>query len=80
MLAIPVGKQFEQLLNARYLEAEGYGLCVEDLTAARLDSFLQRLPEFESRLATYKQDGNEQVLAKLDEVLAEAGRAGQPPD
>ena len=36
MLAIPVGGQFEQVLNARYLEAEGYGLGADALTSERL--------------------------------------------
>lgn len=80
MLAVPLGKQFEQLLNARYLQAEGYGLGVEELTAQRLDEFLQRLPEFERKLAGYRQDGNVDLLAKLDAVLADAARAGRPAD
>ena len=36
MLAIPIGGQFEQVLNARYLEAEGYGLGADELTSERL--------------------------------------------
>ena len=34
MLAVPVGKQFEQVLNARYLEAEGYGLGADEITTS----------------------------------------------
>ena len=30
MLAIPLRGQFEQLMNARYLEREGYGICADD--------------------------------------------------
>src|SRR5215467_9555536 len=52
MLALPVRKQFEQVLNGRYLQAEGYGLTVEDeLGAEQLGQFLERLPDFERRLA-----------------------------
>ena len=30
MLAVPLARQFEQVLNARYLEHEGYGRCADD--------------------------------------------------
>jgi uncharacterized protein (TIGR00661 family) len=77
VLASPVRKQFEQVLNARYLELEGYGLAADEaLTSARLGEFLERLPEFEARLAAYHQDGNADMLAALDRLLAEAARGG----
>jgi uncharacterized protein (TIGR00661 family) len=72
MLAIPVRKQFEQVLNARYLEAEGYGLHADELSDERLGEFIDCLPAFQRRLASYQQDGNRDLLTKLDEVLAAA--------
>jgi len=72
MLAEPVAKQFEQILNARYLEKEGYGLCAEEITGPRLDEFLGRIPEFESNLSRYSQDGNEDLLSTLESVLDSA--------
>jgi uncharacterized protein (TIGR00661 family) len=76
MLAEPVGGQFEQVLNARYLEQLGYGLSAEPLTEARLGEFLARLPEFEKNLASYSQNGNVDLLDKLEFMLqlAVAGR------
>jgi len=79
MLSVPVKKQFEQVLNARYLEAEGYGLHAAELTSASLGRFLERVPDFEKALARYAQDGNRDLLAKLDEVLAAAAGGGAPP-
>jgi hypothetical protein len=72
MLAIPVKKQFEQVLNARYLEAEGYGLAADDITSERLGAFVERLPDFESNLAGYRQDGNTALLAALEQGIAAA--------
>jgi uncharacterized protein (TIGR00661 family) len=72
MLAVPIGGQFEQVLNARYLEAEGYGLGADELTSERLSEFLERLPDFERRLAGYHQQGNVELLAKLDDILLQA--------
>src|SRR3990172_1142229 len=79
VLSTPVKKQFEQVLNARYLEAEGYGACAEELTGERLGEFLERLPEFEAKLATYRQDGNRQILMALDDLLDAASVPGQEP-
>jgi hypothetical protein len=79
MLAEPVAKQFEQILNARYLQKEGYGLCAEGITAAALSAFLDRLPELERNLSRYSQNGNQDLLAKLEAVLDSAAR-GIPPE
>jgi uncharacterized protein (TIGR00661 family) len=77
MLAIPIGGQFEQVMNARYLEAEGYGLGADALTAERLSEFIERLPDFERRLAGYHQQGNVELLAKLDDTLVQAAASRQ---
>ena len=76
MLAEPVGGQFEQVLNSRYLELNRYGLSAEPLSEDKLKEFLQRLPEFEQSLAGYSQDGNNDLLGKLEEMLqlAASGR------
>jgi uncharacterized protein (TIGR00661 family) len=79
MLALPVRKQFEQVLNGRYLEAEGYGMSVEDdLDAGRLGEFLERLPDYARRLETYHQDGNRNLLVAVEKGLAEVTRTPDP--
>jgi uncharacterized protein (TIGR00661 family) len=76
VLSSPVRKQFEQVLNGRTLEAEGYGLAVDgELGPERLGQFLERLPEFERKLAGYRQDGNREILEALDGLLARAASA-----
>ncbi len=81
LLASPVRKQFEQVLNARILETEGYGLAVEgELTEARLSEFLERVPDFARKLSGYAQDGNRQMLGALDDLLAiAAAGSGEIP-
>jgi hypothetical protein len=76
MLAVPVRKQFEQVLNARYLEREGYGLAAEEITPERLGAFLERLPDCRRKLAGYAQDGNQDLLRGLRSTLAAAVRRG----
>jgi uncharacterized protein (TIGR00661 family) len=77
VLASPVRKQFEQIMNARYIEKEGYGLGAEELGRERLGEFLERLPEFGRNLAAYRQDGNRQILAALDKLLERVVEPGR---
>jgi len=79
MLSEPVAKQFEQILNARYLQKEGYGLNAEQITESTLREFLDRIPEFEKNLSRYSQDGNTDLLTKLEQVLQNAA-AGVPAE
>jgi len=73
MLAVPLAGQFEQMLNARYLEREGFGMWAADLDdAAVIPRFLERTPECARKLATYKQDGNTEILDAVDEFLHRA--------
>lgn len=73
MLAVPLAGQFEQVLNARYLDREGYGRWARDLSdPATIKGFLDAIPACGARLASYHQDGNRELLGALDELLAKA--------
>jgi uncharacterized protein (TIGR00661 family) len=73
MLAVPLARQFEQVLNARYLELEGYGRHAETLEDPKtLAAFLEAVPSCEAKLESYAQDGNRAILRALDEWLDKA--------
>ncbi len=73
MLSVPLRRQFEQVLNARWLERLGYGRFAKDLRdPAVIHGFLEAVPDCEARLAAYEQDGNVELLAALDEQLDQA--------
>jgi uncharacterized protein (TIGR00661 family) len=73
MLAVPLAHQFEQVLNARYLELEGYGRHAASLEDPKtLAAFLEAVPSCEAKLASYAQDGNQAILSTLDEWLDKA--------
>ncbi|MEZ4403093.1 MAG: glycosyltransferase family protein [Kofleriaceae bacterium] len=75
MLAIPLAGQFEQILNARYLAREGYGMSAESLDdPAVLTAFLTRLPELTAAVARYQQDGNRELLTAVDHFLTVAAQ------
>jgi uncharacterized protein (TIGR00661 family) len=71
ILSVPVKKQFEQTLNALYLEKLGYGVYAKDLSREAMAGFLERLPELSAKVAGHRQDGNTLILESLDRLLAE---------
>jgi uncharacterized protein (TIGR00661 family) len=73
MLAVPLARQFEQVLNARYLEHEGYGRAADTLSDPKtVFDFIESLPACEEKLRSYSQDGNAQISRALDEWLDKA--------
>lgn len=76
MLAVPLGRMFEQIMNSRYLDYLGYGRFARDLRDAEtIHAFLAELPRYAENLTGYSQDGNRELLGAVDEHLdrAEAG-------
>lgn len=78
LLAVPLEKQFEQVLNARYLELEGYGMTADQVDQASLTAFLKNLSSYKEKLAAWEQEGNTLLLDALDEQLDRAA-AGLTP-
>jgi uncharacterized protein (TIGR00661 family) len=72
VFSVPVRRQFEQVLNGRYLEREGYGITAPEIDDDVLRRFLAALPACEERLAGYAQDGNRDLFADLDEQIDRA--------
>ena len=68
-LAMPMGGQFEQELNAILLADEGYGKNGREMTDETIGDFLYRLPDYERRLKRYVGEDNSRIQAKLDELL-----------
>ncbi len=77
LLAVPLERQFEQTLNALYLEKLGYGEYHEKLSEAAIVSFLAKAPEYAVNLQNYeyRADRNRRIFAALDALLARVGRA-----
>jgi uncharacterized protein (TIGR00661 family) len=74
MLAIPLARQFEQILNARYLEREGFGRHADNLDDPQtVRDFIAAIPACEDKLSAYKQDGNKLLFDAVDAFLASPG-------
>ena len=76
MLSIPVLGQFEQVLNALYLQQLGYGMYTPQLTHDVLRDFLSRVPRCREALKGYEQEGNVKMVAALREQVARAAEYG----
>ncbi|RVU46757.1 teichoic acid biosynthesis protein [Lujinxingia sediminis] len=74
-LATPVGGQFEQLLNARYLKDLGYGTYTRRMGPTDLVDFVDDLPRYREALQGYEPRDNSELFARLEELFdqAEAG-------
>lgn len=75
LLAVPFGGQFEQILNAYYLERLGYGERCDVLSAPRLRRFLDRAPAYAENLRGFVHDQNRALFAHVDQLLAQVEAA-----
>ena len=70
IFSVPVKKQFEQVLNAIYLEKLEYGEFHEDLTRDGLEEFLLKLDFYRNNIkSNFKHDGNHALLQELDNQI-----------
>jgi uncharacterized protein (TIGR00661 family) len=78
LLSVPVQGQFEQVLNALYLQRLGYGRYAPALSETALVDFLGNLQSCEQALRSYEQDGNDTTFAALRQQLARAAEFRRP--
>jgi uncharacterized protein (TIGR00661 family) len=71
MLSVPVKGQFEQTLNALYLQKLGYGEYHRELEEKSIQQFLERAPEYANNVQQHHQNRNHAILEKLDSLIEE---------
>jgi len=69
VLSIPVKKQFEQIVNAIYLDKLGYGEFHEEINEDIIKKFLSRLDIYRKSIDSYKYPGNSKVFEALDKNI-----------
>lgn len=72
--SVPIKGQFEQYVNAAYIERCGYGRHLNDFSADGIKSFLFDVDAFRDTLGRYEQNGNKDTFRKLDEIIAMAAK------
>lgn len=74
VLSVPVKKQFEQILNAIYLDRLGYGEFHENLEKEDLLKFLTRLDTYRDNIRkNFKHDRNLGILEELNQLIQKYG-------
>ena len=71
MLSVPIERQAEQVMNARWLRRLGYGDCGSAFTEDAVARFLDDLPARERALRGYEPRDNGRTFALVDRLLAE---------
>ncbi len=69
ILLIPVKRQFEQILNAIYVERLGYGILAEETSREIIEKFIKNIPKFRKKLMSYKRYRNDEALRKINEYV-----------
>jgi uncharacterized protein (TIGR00661 family) len=77
LLSVPLKGQFEQTLNALYLQKLGYGEYHKELDERAISQFLERAPDYSKNLASFKQDRNNAIFEKLDSLIEEIADKGR---
>jgi uncharacterized protein (TIGR00661 family) len=80
MLSVPVEKQFEQELNARYLAKLGYGAWARALDADTIARFLDNAGAHARALAAYEPRDNAMLVACVDELMRDVAIDEPAPD
>ena len=78
MLSVPIEGQYEQELNARYLQQLGYGAFARALDVDGVAAFLDDVPRMQRALQGYVRRGPEMLFTCVDELLVDVAR-GAPP-
>ncbi len=66
MLAVPLAGQFEQMLNARWLDHLGYGMMTEELGRKEILRLLDRGDACRAKMRRHRQHGNAEAFEVID--------------
>jgi uncharacterized protein (TIGR00661 family) len=79
LLSVPVAHQYEQELNARYLEKLGYGAWARKLELEPLLHFLDKVDTYQEQLESYPARDNSILFACVDELVERVARGEDRP-
>lgn len=69
MLAMPIARQFEQILNAYYLERKGYGRYAHYLDVEEIEFFLDHLADYKKELDQYPHEDNSRLFESIKKFI-----------
>jgi len=69
--SFPIKNQFEQFVNAAYIDYLGYGKHLTTPTADGIKAFLYDLKYYTKRISTYSQNANEDTYNAINKAITE---------
>ncbi len=69
ILSVAIQNQFEQFVNASYVEKMNFGRSFSTFTSDGIKAFLYELDFFQDALQSHAQDGNQVLFTTLDSLL-----------
>jgi len=69
ILSLPVKRQFEQKLNAYYLDKLGYGKYCKETTKEDIWEFISNIERYKKNLMKYKREDNSRIIKKIKEII-----------
>jgi UDP:flavonoid glycosyltransferase YjiC (YdhE family) len=70
-LSNPIEKQFEQILNASYINKLGFGVRVDKISKEAIESFIENIPCYKENLSKISQKDNSVAFAQIDKKIKE---------
>ena len=64
--SVPIANQFEQFVNAAYINKYEFGRHFNEFSSDNIKAFLFDIKTFEKNLLNYKQDGNNKLFVAID--------------
>ena len=80
MLSVPLGGQYEQELNARYLQKLGYGSFSHSLDVDSMATFLKNTDAHAHALQNYVPQDNSMLLRLVDELVGDVSVDAPAPE
>ncbi len=74
MLAVPLAGQFEQMMNARWLEHLGYGMMTESLGRKAILKLLDKGDGCREKMRRHRQYGNAEAFEVIDDQIDRLAR------
>lgn len=69
IFAIPIKRQFEQMVNGHYVNKCSYGCAVRDITVANFTQFLENKEHYRKNIKKINWDGNQKFFRVLEEKI-----------
>jgi uncharacterized protein (TIGR00661 family) len=69
-LTVPVKKQTEQMINAKYLVDMGYGMSMGRSSGAEIKGFIDKLPTLEKNLKKRVRGDEMSIFRKIDQIIS----------